>query len=637
MTFDSTVDSVTSETEIKIDTYEPSSLINFPNGNTAKLIKVPLNATPDDFLERLGLSPPKALIIIAGGTKDFDEKLKSRMYQFFSRGIARAASDIEAMIIDGGTHAGWMAVMGESVAGRGHKTPLIGISPAGRVTYPESSETQSDQNKVPLDPNHSHFISVDTSDWGGEVNMMFRFAEHLKGSNDIPVMTVLVNGGKFSRAEVLHSVRLGSPIIIFKGSGRLADEIAKLHEEMPDFIENPEMAEIVQEGDIRLFSVESSINALERMIARQVRRDSMLKLAWNQFGVYDLNAIRHQRQFFRIQNAIIWLGVTGTALALIQSWIRCSNIFTITYPKVVMYYLVTATPIMVTILVAAANEFKSGNKWVLLRGSAETLKSEIFRCRILNKNHNIRQSSDATETGLAKKLEQMSNRLVQTEINLSALRPYKGPLPPMYATGPGDDGFSALSPEKYLTSRLEDQLSFYISKTAKLEKRSRLLGWLVFIMGGLGTMLAAFNMGMWVALTNSMGAAFGIHMKYEMLQESLTKYNQTAVALTNVRNWWLSLSVTEQAEKSNITILVENTEGILRSEFSSWVQEMQDTIAELQKEEAEEENDDKEETGKKNDGKEKTGKKNDAKIEIGEKNDDKIEIGAQLKEEYKPF
>ncbi len=104
-------------------------------------------------------------------------------------------------------------------------------------------------------------------------------------------------------------------------------------------------------------------------------------------------------------------------------------------------------------------------------------------------------------------------------------------------------------------------------------------------------MLAALKMGMWVALTNSLVAAFGIHIKYEMLQESLTKYNQTAVALTNVRNWWLSLSVTEQAKKSNITILVENTEGILRSEFSSWVQEMQDTIAELQKEETGEEND----------------------------------------------
>ena len=42
--------------------------------------------------------------------------------------------------------------------------------------------------------------------------------------------------------------------------------------EHPDFIEDPELAEIVQEGEIRLFSMDSSINALERLI--YLRRNS---------------------------------------------------------------------------------------------------------------------------------------------------------------------------------------------------------------------------------------------------------------------------------------------------------------------------------------------------------------------------
>lgn len=39
--------------------------------------------------------------------------------QLFSRGIARAAVDAEALIMDGGTQAGVMAIMGQGVADRG--------------------------------------------------------------------------------------------------------------------------------------------------------------------------------------------------------------------------------------------------------------------------------------------------------------------------------------------------------------------------------------------------------------------------------------------------------------------------------------------------------------------------------------
>ncbi|MCP4352787.1 MAG: SLATT domain-containing protein [Desulfobacterales bacterium] len=558
-----------------------SCRIDFPNGNTAKLINTPVNAEPDDFLERLDLPPPKALIIAVTGAKGFDEATRPRLYQLFSRGIARAAANIDALIIDGGTCSGGMAMMGESVADRGYKSALIGISPAGRVTWPG----HPDQDKTPLDPNHTHFILVDTPDWSGEISTKFRFAEHLRGNNDIPVITVLANGGKISRTEVLSCVRLGSPVIVFKGTGRLADEIAELHENPPDFIEDPELAEIVQEGDIHLFSLESSVTALERLISRQVRRDSMLRLAWQQFGVYDLNAIRQQQSFQHIQDNIIWLGVLGTALALIQSSLIQYGIIKESdgFSYDLLHYAIVAVPILISILIAAANEFKSGNKWIMLRGSAELLKSEIFRHRARVETREASRS--VRESRLAEKLEQISNRLMQTEANLSALKAYEGPLPPKYGTGPGDDGFSRLTPEQYLTNRLEDQLNFYVSKTEKVEKQLRLLEWLIYIIGGLGTLLAAVGLELWVALTNSLVAAFGAFIKHRMLQESLTKYNQAATALTNVRCWWISLPAAEQAKKSNINLLVENTEGILRSEFSSWVQEMQDRITELQEEE----------------------------------------------------
>ncbi|MCP4697483.1 MAG: DUF4231 domain-containing protein [Gammaproteobacteria bacterium] len=658
--------------------------ITFANNNTAQLIHVSAKAKPNDCLGKLHLSPPKALIITVGGSKGFDEGLKPRLLQLFSRGIARAAASVDAILIDGGTQTGGMAMMGQGVADRGYKSPLIGIAPASRVTYPGAPAAQSGEDKAPLDPNHSHFILVDdVAEWGGQIGLMYRFVETLR-STDVPVVTVLVNGGKLAQSEVLRSVRLGSPVIVFAGSGRLADEIAELCQDPPELIEDPDLAEIVQEGDINLFPMESSVAGLERLISRQLRGDSTLKLVWRQFGAYDLNAVRHQRNFQRIQNTTIWLGVLGTLMALsyasvdnyvsdirieqklaqermenvfesiqegspltqkiiqdaleknfqkdkdplgqlvlpvfsestvdkaltrtemnnkplfqkghqwLIEWLEergCLNHFQDWLLKLlqgfmlIMHYVVLAVPILTAALVAAANEFKSGNKWILLRSGAELLKSEIFRYRAQAEIYNNRQTAEVSrEVKLAESLRAINNQLIQTEVNLSALTPYKGQLPPKYGTAPGDNGFSVLSPENYLSSRLEDQLNFYVSKTAKLEKRLRRLQWLIYGVGGIGTLLAAIGLEPWIALTGSLTAAFGAYIKYHALEESLMKFNQAAISLTNVRNGWIALSAAEQAKQKNIDALIGNTEGILKSEFSSWVQEKQDAMAAFQDE-----------------------------------------------------
>ena len=43
--------------------------------------------------------------------------------------------------------------------------------------------------------------------------------------------------------------------------------------------------------------------------------------------------------------------------------------------------IIILIPILITALLAAANRFNAGTKWLLLRGSAEAVKQEIFRYR----------------------------------------------------------------------------------------------------------------------------------------------------------------------------------------------------------------------------------------------------------------
>src|SRR5262249_19228513 len=130
---------------------QPQEVV-FPNKTVAKLVSASRDTPKASLIEALGISAPKNLILVIGGADELDQKLISRLTQLFSRGIARAAADAEALIIDGGTQAGVMQIMGQSIADRGRKSALLGVAPAGTVTYPRGPPGPS-HGSAPLDPN----------------------------------------------------------------------------------------------------------------------------------------------------------------------------------------------------------------------------------------------------------------------------------------------------------------------------------------------------------------------------------------------------------------------------------------------------------------------------------------------------
>jgi hypothetical protein len=243
-------------------------------------------------------------------------------------------------------------------------------------------------------------------------------------------------------------------------------------------------------------------------------------------------------------------------------------------------------PIAISILVAVINRFKAGNKWILLRSGAEAIKREIYRYRGQAEIYNNPQPPQKTpEAELARRIEDTSRRLMQTDVNLSALRPYSGPIPPkMYGAAAEDDGFSFLTPEHYLTVRLGDQLSYYSSKTTKLDKQLKLLHWLIYIFGGLGTLLAAAGFELWVALTASLVGTFTTFLEYQQVENTLIKYNQAATDLANIESWWTALTAEEKGSQQNIDQLVGLTEKILESELTGWIQQMENALAKLRAE-----------------------------------------------------
>src|SRR6185369_12312647 len=169
------------------------------------------------------------------------------------------------------------------VAGRGYKSQLVGVAPVGKVAYPG----EPGGTNVALEPNHSHFVLVEGSEWGAETatiyNLISALASKESGlperrvrkqapeepANRVPALAILASGGSIARDEVLRAVRNNLPLIVIEGSGGVADQIAAAWNQRETLPEDPVMAEIVADGDVHLHSLSNPVKGVERLIIRE--------------------------------------------------------------------------------------------------------------------------------------------------------------------------------------------------------------------------------------------------------------------------------------------------------------------------------------------------------------------------------
>jgi len=241
--------------------------ITFENGNRAVVITAPRDADAQTIVKALDFAPPHALIMVLGGAKGLDDSRKARLTELFSDAIAPEAAELGALIIDGGTQSGVMAMMGDAVARDGRRSQLLGIAPAEKVTYPGGPGEACIADSAPLEPNHSHFVLVESDKWGGETGTMFELARAL----NVPVATMLINGGSIAGGEALQTVRNGWQLLVVEGSGRFADELSAAVRD-GQVAKSVEVSEIVRSGRVTLFHVDGPLEKLRHELRRMLCR-----------------------------------------------------------------------------------------------------------------------------------------------------------------------------------------------------------------------------------------------------------------------------------------------------------------------------------------------------------------------------
>jgi SMODS and SLOG-associating 2TM effector domain 1 len=96
-------------------------------------------------------------------------------------------------------------------------------------------------------------------------------------------------------------------------------------------------------------------------------------------------------------------------------------------------------------------------------------------------------------------------------------------------------------------------------------------------------LLAAIQLELWLPLATALGAAFALYLEYMQVANTLSRYNQTATSLEDVKQWWMAEPESEKQQPESFSKLVEATEKILESEQESWVQNMHNALDKLYK------------------------------------------------------
>jgi hypothetical protein len=240
-------------------------VITFENGNRAVVITAQRDASAKAILDALEITSPSAVILLFGGAAGLDDSRKAHLTTLFADGVAPVAAELTALIIDGGTQSGVMAMMGEAVARHRGKCQLLGIAPKGKITNPEITGASKISEGAALEPNHSHFVLVESAEWGGETGKMLELANAFNA----PIVAILVNGGAIAGDEALQSVRNGWQLLVFEGSGRFADELSAAIRD-GQVAKSVEVSEIARSGRITLFHVDQAVEKLTDQLRRML-------------------------------------------------------------------------------------------------------------------------------------------------------------------------------------------------------------------------------------------------------------------------------------------------------------------------------------------------------------------------------
>jgi hypothetical protein len=238
---------------------------------------------------------------------------------------------------------------------------------------------------------------------------------------DLPNVTyvmLLINGGHTARLDMLHAVRMGWDIIVFKGTGGFADEVAKERERRAtnqddqDAIEkdadvevdegrkekqapfDSTLDEILTFGKINAIDLtQDSVEDVTSLCVSRIHRvgghvheggDRVLFQAWQTYAIYSKTALQLSLSHTRIELVSMVLKLATVVLLTVDTQYGTRTPRGVGVGGDELNFLtafIAAGPVVVAVLTAIKNHFNYGIKYIIMHGAAQQMRSQIFSYR----------------------------------------------------------------------------------------------------------------------------------------------------------------------------------------------------------------------------------------------------------------
>jgi hypothetical protein len=207
--------------------------------------------------------PLGPVILLYGGAAALEGRHRARIERFLAVSFIPAVASLGAIVIDGGTDAGVMRMVGEARERAGARIRIVGVAPFGKVRVPGS------QGSTELAPGHTDFVLVPGEEWGAESGWFHPIASRLSSGR---VVTVLVNGGPIALQEVERSIEQGGRVLVVDGTGRAADDVAAAIRRPAG--RDPALSAIADSPSIIIVDVTIGPEDLAAMLSMSVEEDT---------------------------------------------------------------------------------------------------------------------------------------------------------------------------------------------------------------------------------------------------------------------------------------------------------------------------------------------------------------------------
>ncbi len=172
-------------------------------------------------VKHLGVPQGRPVIVVVGGAGRLSDQDLHKIEHLFQNVLAPVAETCGAVVVDGGTDAGVMKLMGKARSLTKSHFPLVGVSPGELSILPDTQASHTEA--APLEPNHTHFILVKGDRWGDESKYLARVATQIAGKS--PSIAIVINGGEITLRDAECSVQEKRPLWVIEGTGRTADRL----------------------------------------------------------------------------------------------------------------------------------------------------------------------------------------------------------------------------------------------------------------------------------------------------------------------------------------------------------------------------------------------------------------------------